>query len=105
MADFCSGDLQCEKPHASLKRSIEVILRIEMKQTYCEILESVVTQYLQYLQSYLEIFISHLAAAVHLLETDNPSKRHGFKLKFRLGERLGCGLSPVVELSFKFWGF
>ena len=74
MADFCSCDLQCEKPHASLKRSIEVILRIEMKQTYCEILESVVTQYLQYLQSYLEIFISHLAAAVHLLETDNPSQ-------------------------------
>ena len=31
------------------------------------------SQYLQYLQSYLEIFISHLAAAVPLLETDNIS--------------------------------
>ena len=44
---------------------MEVILRIELKQSYCEILE------LQYLQIYLEIFISHLAAAVPLLETDN----------------------------------
>ena len=32
------------------------------------------SQYLQYLQSYLEIFICHLAAAVLLLETDIYSK-------------------------------
>ena len=31
------------------------------------------SQYLQYLQSYLEIFICHFAAAVPLLETDNIS--------------------------------
>ena len=31
------------------------------------------SQYLQYLQSYLEIFICFLAAAVPLLETDNMS--------------------------------
>ena len=31
------------------------------------------SQYLQYLQNYLEIFICHLAAAVILLETDNIS--------------------------------
>ena len=31
------------------------------------------SQYLQYLQSYLEIFVRHLASAVSLLETDNIS--------------------------------
>ena len=31
------------------------------------------SQYLQYLQSYLELFISHLASAMPLLKTDNIS--------------------------------
>ena len=41
MADFCSGDFAVWEASASLKRCIEVILRIELKQSYCEILESV----------------------------------------------------------------
>ena len=38
---FCSGDFAVWEAPASLQRCIEVILRIELKQSYCEILESV----------------------------------------------------------------
>ena len=41
MAEFLSGDFAVWEAPASLKRSIEVILRIKLKQSYCEILESV----------------------------------------------------------------
>ena len=41
MADFCSDDFAVWQAHAFLKRSIKVFLRIELKQRYCEILESV----------------------------------------------------------------
>ena len=41
MAEFCSGDFEVWEVPASLKRCIEVILRIELKQGYYEILESV----------------------------------------------------------------
>ena len=41
MAKFCSGDFSVWEAPASLKWSIEVILCIELKQSYCEILESV----------------------------------------------------------------
>ena len=40
MADFWSSDFAVWEALASLKRCIEVILRIELKQRYCEILES-----------------------------------------------------------------
>ena len=40
MAEFLSGDFAMWEAPASLKRSIEVILRKELKQSYCEILES-----------------------------------------------------------------
>ena len=41
MAEFFSSDFAVWEAPASLKWSIEVILRIELKQSYCEILESV----------------------------------------------------------------
>ena len=41
MADFWSSDFAVWEALASLKRCIEVILRIELEQSYCEILESV----------------------------------------------------------------
>ena len=56
MADFCSSDFAVLEAPASLKLCIEVILNVELKQGYCEIL----SQYLLYL---------HLAAAVPLLKT------------------------------------
>ena len=62
---FCSVG----SPPASLQLCIEVIIHIELKQGYCEIL----SPNLQFLQSYLEIFICHLASAVPLLESDNIS--------------------------------
>ena len=61
MAEFCSGDFAVWDAHAALKWCTEVILCIELKQSH----------YLQYVQSSLEIFICHLAAAVPLLEIDN----------------------------------
>ena len=57
------------KAPASLKRCIEVILCIELNRVTVKFL----SQYMQYLQRYLEIFIHHAAAAVPLLETDNIS--------------------------------
>ena len=70
MAYFCCCDFAVWEAHAwSLKQYIEVILSIELKQSYCEILESVPV-YLQYLQSYLVDFMCHLANAVPLLETN-----------------------------------
>ena len=41
MTKFCRSDFAVWEAPASLKRSIEVILRIKLKQSYCEILESV----------------------------------------------------------------
>ena len=41
MADFCSYDFAVWQVHAVLKRSIEIILRIELKQSHFENLESV----------------------------------------------------------------
>ena len=72
---FCSGDFAVWEAPTSLKRCIDVILRIERKQSYCENLESVLAKLsLKYLQSYLEMFIRHLAAAMPLLKTDNISR-------------------------------
>ena len=66
MADFCSGDFAVWEASASLrlKKCMEVILCITVKFW---------RQYLQNLHSYLEVFISDLAAAVPLLKTDNIS--------------------------------
>ena len=41
MTEFCSCDFAVWEAPASLKLSIEVILCIKLKQSYCEILESV----------------------------------------------------------------
>ena len=41
MAYFCSDDFAVWQARASLKLSIDIILCIELKQSYCEILESV----------------------------------------------------------------
>ena len=41
MTEFCSDDFAVWESPAPLKRSIEVILSIEQKQSYCEVLESV----------------------------------------------------------------
>ena len=41
MANFCSCNFAVREAHASLARCIECILRIELKQSYCENLESV----------------------------------------------------------------
>ena len=69
MADFCRGDFAVWEAPASLKQCMEVILSVELKQVTVKFW----SQYLQYLQSYLEIFIRHLAAAVPLLESDKWS--------------------------------
>ena len=69
MAYFADVNFSVWETHAPLEQCIQVILSIELKQRYCEIW----SQYLQYLQSYLQIFIYHLVAAVPLLETDNIS--------------------------------
>ena len=61
--------------HASLKSCIEVIHSIELKQSHYEFLAR--SLFLQYLQSYLEIFICHLIAAMYHhfvdISTDNIS--------------------------------
>ena len=74
VTEFCSGDFAVWEAPASLKQSNEVILHIELKQSYCEILESVPAVFAK-LSDDLEIFVSQSlsASAVPLLETDNTS--------------------------------
>ena len=80
MADFLkAGILQCENPlhhwNYTLKSSFtKSWIRVTMKFW---------SSYQQYLQSCLEIFIHHLAAAVPFLETDN--------------------ISPVCRYIFEIW--
>ena len=69
MAYFWSGSFAVWEALASLKRCSEVILRIELNRVTVKFW----SHYLRYLQSHLEIFIPHLAAAVPLLETANQS--------------------------------
>ena len=63
---FCSCDFEAP---ASLKWFIEFILRMELKQIYCERLESVPAVFAKFSWN----FIRHLVAAVPLLEIDNIS--------------------------------
>ena len=65
----CVHFFQCEKSlhHWSY------VLNSSLAQSWNRITVKIWCQYLQYLQSFLEIFISHLAAAVPLLEIDKIS--------------------------------
>ena len=65
---------RCEKPLHHWSDA----LKSSFSQSWNRVTVKIWSQYLQYLQSYLEIFIRHLAAAVPLLETDNisPVWRH-----------------------------
>ena len=69
MAYFADVNFSVQKAPASLKLCIEVILHIELEQNYCENFESVPAVFAKL----SEIFISHLAAAVPLLEISNIS--------------------------------
>ena len=66
---FAAMILQCDKSMQFWSNPLKSSL------AYCwnRVTVKIWSQYLQYLQSYLEIFISHFAAAVPLLETDNIS--------------------------------
>ena len=72
MAYFCSNDFSVWQARASLKLSIDNILCIELKQSYCEILESV-SAVLAKISWYFHQSLQGLAAAVPLLEIDNIS--------------------------------
>ena len=79
LAAFCSSEFAVWEAPASLKLSIEVIICLELKQSYCEILESVPSMCKVILK-----FSCYLDAAVPLLETDNLPPVFDISLKYAL---------------------
>ena len=69
MANFAAVILQCEKPLHHQSDALTSCFALSGNRVTVKIW----SQYLQYLQIYLEIFICHLSAAMTLLEIDSIS--------------------------------